>query len=34
MLAKHKKYIKEFGIDMKEVTEFEFDFKGRDQYEL
>lgn len=30
MLAKHKKYIKENGIDMKEVTEFNFDFKGGD----
>ena len=27
MLAKHKKYIKENGVDMKEVTDFEFDFK-------
>ena len=34
MLAKHKKYIKENGIDMKEITEFEFDFEGRDQYGL
>ena len=34
MLAKHKKYIKEYGVDMPEVTNFEFDFKGRDQYEL
>lgn len=34
MLAKHKKYIKENGIDMEEVTNFEFDFKGRDQYEI
>ena len=34
MLAKHKKYIKENGIDMKEVTDFEFDFKGGEKYEL
>ncbi len=34
MLAKHKKYIKENGIDMDEVTNFEFNFKGRDYYEL
>ena len=34
MLAKHKKYIKEYGVDMPEVVNFEFDFKGRDQYEL
>ena len=34
MLAKHKKYIKENGVDMEEVTNFEFDFKGGEQYEL
>ena len=34
MLAKHKKYIKEYGIDMPEVKEFEFDFKGDENYEL
>lgn len=34
MLAKHKKYIKEKGVDMEEVTNFEFDFKGGEQYEL
>ena len=34
MLAKHKKYIKEHGVDMEEVTNFEFDFKGGEQYEL
>lgn len=34
MLAKHKKYIKENGVDMKEVTDFEFDFKGGEEYEI
>ena len=34
MLAKHKKQIKEYGVDMKEVTDFEFDFKGEEEYEL
>ena len=34
MLAKHKKYIKEYGIDMEEVTNFKFNFKGRDYYGL
>ena len=34
MLAKHKKYIKEHGVDMEEVVNFEFDFLGGKQYEL
>ena len=34
MLAKHKKYIKENGVDMEEVVNFEFDFLGGKQYEL
>ena len=34
MLAKHKKYIKEYGVDMEEITNFQFDFKGRDYYGL
>ena len=34
LVKKHKKYIKENGVDMEEVTNFEFDFKGGEQYEL
>lgn len=34
MLAKHKKYIKEYGIDMPEITDFDFNFKGREYYDL
>ena len=34
MLKKHKEYIKEYGVDMDEVENFECDFKGRDTYEL
>ena len=32
MLAKHKKYIKEHGIDMEEVINFDFGFEGSDIY--
>ena len=32
--TEHKKYIKEHGVDMEEVVNFEFDFLGGKQYEL
>ncbi len=34
MLKKHKKYIKEYGVDMDEIINFEFDFKGCGNDEL